>query len=450
MNGIDELAASIVALQAEDSAVSGKLRLHLADTVGALVAATATAEGNALIRFRRQMQSFAGAANVLDDIALYCALARLSEVDDIHLASMITPGSIVIPAAVALAAHSKASDVSDVAAAIVCGYEAMIRLGRTINGPAILYRGIWPTYFTAAFGTAAVAARLLRLTKAQAAQALAWALNVSAPSAGRQHSQTSVRWLSVGHAARNGVVAALAARAGFTADLELIRSRFMPDIYGIEPNLAAMTDGLGERVALAEVSFKPWCAARQTMAATQAIREFIESGIVPEQIVEITAAVPPPHFKMVNHGVKPGDRVSFITSLPYQMAVAVLQLGSQLDLAPAPAMPSPALQALMTRITVKADDRLLANYPLQWSANVTLVTAHGRYERHISHVPGDPAWPLSEARLAEKFQQLVAPVLGQGDRLWQSALDTLRSAQALDRLVVRLDEIVSAREIASA
>jgi 2-methylcitrate dehydratase PrpD len=132
------------------------------------------------------------------------------------------------------------------------------------------------------------------------------------------------------------------------------------------------------------------------------------------------------------------------------MAVAVLQLGSQLDLAPAPGMPSPALQALMTRITVKADDRLLANYPLQWPANVTLVTAHGRYERHISYVPGDPARPLSEARLAEKFQQLVAPVLGQGDRLWQSALDTLRSAQALDRLVVRLHEIVSAREIASA
>jgi 2-methylcitrate dehydratase PrpD len=258
-----------------------------------------------------------------------------------------------------------------------------------------------------------------------------------------------VRWLSVGHAARNGVMAALAARAGFTADLELIRSRFMPDIYDIEPDLAAMTDGLGERVALTEVSFKPWCAARQTMSATQAIREFIEGGTVPEQIVEITAAVPPPHFKMVNHGVKPGDRASFLTSLPYQMAVAVLQMGSQLDLAPATGMPSPALQALMTRITVKADDRLLANYPVQWPANVTLVTAHGRYERQISHVPGDPALPLSEARLAEKFQRLVAPVLGQADPFYQSALDALRSVHALDRLAARLDEIVSTREIAS-
>jgi 2-methylcitrate dehydratase PrpD len=449
MNGIDELAASIVALQVKDSAVNEKLRLHVADTLGALVAATATVEGRALIRFRRQMQSFASAANVLDDIALYCALARLSEVDDIHLASMITPGAIVIPAALALAVHSKVCDASDVAAAMVGGYEAIIRLGRTINGPAILYRGIWPTYFGAAFGCAAVAARLLRLTEAQAAQALAWALGVSAPSVGQHHSESGVRWLSVGHAARSGVMAALAARAGFTADRELIRSRFMPDIYGIEPDLAAMTDGLGEGVALTEVSFKPWCAARQTMAATQAIREFIEGGAVPEQIVEIAAAVPPPHFKMVNHGVKPGDRASFLTSLPYQMAVAVLQMGSQLDLAPAPGMPSQALQALMARITVKADDRLLVNYPLQWPATVTLVTTQGGAEIRISDVPGDPARPLGEARLAEKFQRLVTPVLGQSDLLWQSALEALRSAQALDRLVVELDEIVSARETAS-
>jgi 2-methylcitrate dehydratase PrpD len=450
MNGIDELAASILALHAEDSAVNGKLRLHVGDTLGALVAATATPEGKALIRFRRQMQSFAGAANVLDDIALYCALARLSEVDDIHLASMTTPGSVVIPAALALATHSKVRDVSNVAAAMVGGYEAMIRLGRTINGPAILYRGIWPTYFTASFGTAAVAARLFQLSEAQAAQALAWALNVSAPSVGQHHSQSSVRWLSVGHAARNGVMAALAAGEGFTADRELIRSRFMPDIYGIEPDLAAMTDGLGERAALAEVSFKPWCAARQTMAPTQAIRELIEGGTVPEQIIEITAAVPPPHLKMVNHGVKPGDRASFLTSLPYQMAVAVLQMGTELDLAPAPGMPSPALQALMTRITLTADDRLLVNYPRQWPASVTLVTTQGRSERRISDVPGDPTRPLSEAHLAEKFQRLVAPMLGQGDPLWQSALDALRSAQALDRLVGRLDEIVSTCEITPA
>ncbi len=42
------------------------------------------------------------------DLATRCALARLSEIDDIHLPSMITPGGIVIPAALTLAARCRA------------------------------------------------------------------------------------------------------------------------------------------------------------------------------------------------------------------------------------------------------------------------------------------------------------------------------------------------------
>ncbi len=255
------------------------------------------------------------------------------------------------------------------------GYEAMIRLGRTINGPAVLYRGIWPTYFTAAFGTAAVTARLLGLTERQTAHALALALTMSAPSVGQHHAATTARWLCVGQAARNGVTAALAARSGFTADLDLLRSQFLPGIYGIEPELAAMTDASAKQPAFAEVSFKPWCAARQTMAATQALRESLESGFAAEDITEITAAVLPPHFKMINHGVKAGDRASFMTSLPYQMAIAVLEPDAQFALSAPSAMPSPALQSLMSRITVVADDALLPHYPAEWPARVSVVTS---------------------------------------------------------------------------
>src|SRR5215468_7115469 len=135
VNGIDELATWIVGRRLADTGVSEKLRLHVADTVGALVAATATNEGKALIRFRREMQSLGGGASMLDDISLYCALARLSEVDDIHLASMVTPGSIVIPSALILAAHANVSEAAELAAAILGGYEAMVRLGRAVNGP---------------------------------------------------------------------------------------------------------------------------------------------------------------------------------------------------------------------------------------------------------------------------------------------------------------------------
>ena len=319
----------------------------------------------------------------------------------------------------------------------------MIRLGRVINGPAILYRGIWPTYFTAAFGTAAVTARLLGLSERQTAHAIALALTMSAPSVGQHHAATTARWLAAGNAARNGVTAALAARSGFTADLDLLRSQFLPGISAIEPDLAAMTDASAERPAFSEVSFKPWCAARQTMAATQAFREAFESGIAAEEITEITAAVLPPHFKMINHGVKAGDRASFMTSLPYQMAIALLEPDAQFALSAPPAMPSPALQSLMSRISVVADDSLMPHYPAEWQARVSVVTKRGRQEKLVRHVPGDPAHPMSQASLKAKFDRLVAPLLGEEfDALWRTAVDALHSTNRPTKLLQHLDLII--------
>ena len=94
---------------------------------------------------------------------------------------------------------------TSVTAAMLAGYEATIRLGLAIKGPSVLYRGIWPTYFAAGFGTSAVAARLLRLNQKQTAHALALALTTASPSVGQHHAVTTARWLSVGNAARNGL-----------------------------------------------------------------------------------------------------------------------------------------------------------------------------------------------------------------------------------------------------
>src|SRR5436190_11839424 len=213
---------------AQSGAPSGELRenldLHIIDTLAALLASTATPEGERLLRFRVEMQKLAPAGKQSGtDLSIRCALARLSEIDDIHLASMITPGGIVIPAALTLAAAApriSAHEISpdDVMAAMLAGYEAMTRLGRALDGPSILYRGIWPTYFAAPFAMAAVAARLLRLDAESSAHALALALTLAAPAVGHHSTATTSRWFALGNAARNGLTAALAAQHGFSSD----------------------------------------------------------------------------------------------------------------------------------------------------------------------------------------------------------------------------------------
>ncbi len=63
----------------------------------------------------------------------------------------------------------------------------MTRLGVAIDGARVLYRGLWPTYFTAPLGAAAIASRMMHLSEEQTAHALSLALMLSAGRSGRFH-----------------------------------------------------------------------------------------------------------------------------------------------------------------------------------------------------------------------------------------------------------------------
>src|SRR4029078_4412653 len=127
-----------------------EVRLHAADTIGAWIAACGTVEGRELLACGKDVDG------LTDRVAINVALARLSEIDDIHLASMTTPGAIVVPAALPIASSLRDVAPDDIAAAIIAGYEAMIRLGAAIDGPSVLYRGIWPSDFAAPVCAAAL------------------------------------------------------------------------------------------------------------------------------------------------------------------------------------------------------------------------------------------------------------------------------------------------------
>jgi len=441
MTPLEQLGAFVAGYRAEHlpAPARDKLRLHVADTVGAWVAGMGTGEGRALIRFREETQPGDTSASLLADVATKCALARLSEIDDIHLAAMITPGSIVVPGALTIAAALQA-EPDDLAAAIVVGYEAMIRLGLAIDGPTVLYRGIWPTYFAAPFGIAAVAARLMKLDDAQTAHALALALTLASPGVGHHNAATTSRWFAIGNAARNGLTAALAALAGFTSDVNL-PGGFLANVYGIKPDAAHLAEGLNGDVALTQVSFKPWCAARQTMAATQAFKEILDAGLDPNDIEAIEAHVLPPHLKMIDHGVVAGDRASFLTSVQYHVAMA-----AHMPDAPAsvglPDEPSDAVRSLMARITVKGDEALLADYPAIWPARVIVSARGSTHERRVRHVPGDPARPFAVSDIEQKFMRYVSPVFqGDADDLFRSSLRVLDGGEPMMRLVQELGEM---------
>ncbi|MBM3527656.1 MAG: MmgE/PrpD family protein [Alphaproteobacteria bacterium] len=428
MSSLEQLGAFVAAYR-PDEAAAAAVRLHAADTVGAWIAATRTPEGRALLAFRQD------GATLTEHVAIHCALTRLSEVDDIHLGAMITPGSIVVPAVLTMAARLPDIDAEDVTAAIVAGYEAMVRLGAAIDGPSVLYRGIWPTYFAAPFGVAAAAARLMRFEAARTANALSAALIMASPGTGHHAAPTTVRWLAVGQAAARGFQAALAAGAGFTSDMGIADGELLKNIYGLAPALDVLGHGLGE-LALHQVSFKPWCAARQTMAATQALKEIVDEGIAPESIARVGVAVLPQHLRMIDHGVTPGDRFSHLTSVQYQMAVAALSPDLAFELSGPSGATPPALSNFMARIKVRAEESLAASgYPRSWAAHVTVTTANRRHEKTVTQVPGDPGLSFGEDDLRRKFARVTGLGAEAADAVFAFALDAAeKPAAALDEI----------------
>src|SRR5262245_486508 len=413
MTSLEQLGAYVS--QGVRGSVSEPLRaaleLRVIDTVAAWIATAGTQEARTLPKFRSENR--AAASDPALDVLINCALTRLSEIDDIHLAAMITPGAIVIPGALTLAATLPRNSLA-LNEAILAGYEAMIRLGLALDGPTILYRGIWPSYIAAPVGMAAVAARLLDLTAAEAAHALALALTLAAPGVGHHNAATGSRWFAIGSAARSGLLAAQAARSGMTSALNLLDGSFFNTVFGITPKTDAVIEHLGTP-KLAEVSFKPWCAARQTMAATQALREIIASGVAAAEITAIEVAVPPTFLKMVDHGIV-GGRVSRLTSQPYQIAIAALAPELAFDVAQTDTVPTDVLR-FMNKITVRADENVLGGFPRQWPARARVRTSQTECERLVEYVPGDPQRPFDAAQVREKFHRLA------GGRIDRTAAD---------------------------
>jgi 2-methylcitrate dehydratase PrpD len=228
---------------------------------------------------------------------------------------------------------------------------------------------------------------------------------LSAPGVGHHNAPTGSRWFAAGHAARNGLVAAQAARSGITSDLNLLEGSFFTAVFNILPKAEALIEGLGTSPKLTEVSFKPWCAARQTMAATQGLREIMDEGIAAADITAIDVVVPPPFLKMVDHGIV-GGRTARLTSQPYQIAVAAIAPELAFDVGQSGDVPVDVVR-FMNKVTVRADESMLLGFPGQWPTRIRVRTASAEHDRVVHAVPGDPRRSFDIGDVITKSRRLI-------------------------------------------
>jgi 2-methylcitrate dehydratase PrpD len=336
--------------------------------------------------------------------------AHAHDFDDTSFALMGHPSAPLFAAALAVGeaepAHGRA-----VATAYVIGFEVETTLGVALN-PQHYTRGWHATSSLGTLGCAAAAARLLGLDVEQTRHALGVAASLA--SGLKENFGSMTKPYHAGHAARNGVWAALLAREGFTASDSALDGRqgfaaAFGDSGALEPALA----GLGRvwQVETSRIAVKPYPSCALTHPAIDALLELRErERLTAAHIADIEVAVNPVTPDVLRH-VRPATALERKFSMPYCAAAALadgrVDLGSFAD----GEVPEPA-RGLMERVRMVIDTGLPHDLEQHAWSRVTVRLADGR----VLTVPprgalGHPDTPLSDRRLREKFLACAAVVM---------------------------------------
>lgn len=433
------------------------------DTAGVIVQGSATPVGQIALRYALDTgpgDSLLAAGGARSPAIASLANATAAHAQDFDDATtQVLSGhvsAVLVPVAFAVGQATGASG-ADLIEAYVHGYEVVIALARGVN-PYHYEIGFHPTGTLGTFGAAVTAARLLGLTERQTTHALGIAASFA--SGIKANFGTMTKPLHCGWSAHGGVVAALLAQHGQESNPGAYEAGqgFGPLYGGPDWRTDEVLAGLGTDWALVNPGVtlrKLWPCCGSLLTTIEAAQNLVDGQPVdPDDILGLDCGV---HERRLPHTNRPdaktGDEGRF--SLQYVFAACALGRRMTEDDFTDQAVSDPVVQALMSRTTVVGDPRQTGRTTLMdgkdFGAVVRMRLRDGRTRESVVDFPrGSSARPLTMTEIATKFDQCVAPRLGQS-----RSDEILRQLQALpdlpDSRSIRFDAegATDARDIAS-
>ena len=173
-----------------------------------------------------------------------------------------------------------------------------------------------------------------------------------------------------------------------------------------------LTAGLGARSVYTVLSLKPFCSAKQAIAAVAAFRAILDRGVPRDAIARIRVRVPPAYAAMIATRAEPGARISTLVSVAHQIALAALAPARLYEVDRSSPFIDDALTRYAAKVEVVADATLEVFYPRHWPAEVE-VEAGGEVVRHrVVEAEGDPERPLDAAGIDDKAHRVLDPLVG--------------------------------------
>ncbi|HEV7654173.1 MAG TPA: MmgE/PrpD family protein [Mycobacteriales bacterium] len=259
----------------------------------------------------------------------------------------------VLPAALAIG-ELRGSSGAELLAAYVLGRECGFRLSSIIEakrkqklGPT--YRGWYRVGVVGPVAAAVAASRMLALDTGRTRHAIAIACSSSAGL--RRNLGTMTKALHAGNGAYAGVTAALLAERGFTADAEAIEGELglvgaicLPGEAEWEP-----LERLGDPYELAQkIGVKNFPACSPSHVPAEIVLRLREKhGVDPAEVVAVEADL----HQFSLRRPDPQEAIATGYSLPYLLAIALVDGALGLDQVDGTRLHDPAVRALMARVT---------------------------------------------------------------------------------------------------
>jgi 2-methylcitrate dehydratase PrpD len=356
------------------------------------------------------------------------------ELDDAHGSGLIKAGSVLVPAAVAVAELSGAAG-RDVLVGLVAGYDLAIRIAKAIN-PGHRQRGYHTTGTVSGIGAAALGAKLLGCDAEQIACAIGLACMQSAGIQSYLDDPCMAKPFSPGKAAFNGVMAAIMASRGFTGPRKALECRegFL-NAFTDSVRIDQLNDGLGRHFSIMEVGFKPHAACRYAhgpidLAQAAYRNDAVRLGTIEKVVVGMSELA----IRQASKPVCPNLNAA-MGSTQFGVALA-LESGANGLKEYWDGYKNPSVHAGARRVELRAEPA----YGLGGrQARIDIALQDGRTVSASSLEPkGEPSNPLSADELEAKFLAMTTMVVDRAH------------ARRISDLVMSVDRLPRADVIAEA
>ncbi|MBI2857808.1 MAG: MmgE/PrpD family protein [Chloroflexi bacterium] len=361
------------------------------------------------------------------------------EMDDTYFPGNVHLGAIVVAAALAYG-EKKHIDGKTFLLAVVAGYEAMGRVGRSVTPSCHARRGCHATGMAGPFGSAAVVGKMSGFNSDLMLNALSVAGSQS--SGLLEYTQTggSVKRTHAGNAAANGIKAAILAEAGITGPPTILEGKcgFCQAYSDGSYKLNELTRGFGTEWVVLGTAYKRHCCCMQIQAPVDATMKLVkENKIKPDDIDQIIMGTNKHALDSVGTILEPEDITASQFSAPFTLAMCVVKGGAGFRHYTEANLRDPEIKKLARRVKLEIDPDVEAAYPLKRAIRVTIKLKNGKSVSHFTEgAKGTPEDPMNREEVTEKFTDLATTIL------------PTQRASKIAKIVAALEDVKDVSELA--